>query len=204
MKKDLPQGLKPYLPEKSLEQVLSWLGGRSVSVKITRNRRTKLGDYRPPHKDHVHRITVNGDLNSFEFLLTLTHEIAHMMVWEKHGRRARPHGIAWKAHYAGMLESLLHLGIFPEEMEALVWNQVRQPKANSHGHADLVRLLNSTGTGKQGVFLEDLPPGAIFSLPGGRKFQKQEKLRKWYRCISQDNLRPYRISPVAVVIPLGN
>lgn len=204
MKKDLQEGLKPYLPENSLEPVMSWLNGRHVFLRITRNRRTKLGDYRPPVKDPVHRISVNGTLNPYEFLITLTHEIAHMMVWEKYARRVKPHGKAWKIQYSVMLASLLEMGIFPADMVEMVRKQVTNPRANSQGHADLARMLQERSAGHSGMFLEDLPAGAIFSLPGGRRFRKQEKLRKWYRCISLDNKRLYRISPVAVVIPIEN
>ena len=204
MKKDLQEGLKPYLPENSLEAVMSWLVSYPVTIRITRNRRTKLGDYRPPVKDPIHRISVNGTLNPYEFLITLTHEIAHMAVWEKFGRKVRPHGKAWKMQYSSMLANLLGRGIFPLEMEPMVRKQVSHPKANSHAHSDLVRLLQENNPGHTGMFLEDLPPGALFSLPGGRKFRKHERLRKWYRCTSQDNNRIYRISPVAIVIPVEN
>jgi hypothetical protein len=152
----------------------------------------------------MHRISVNGTLNPYEFLITLTHEIAHMHVWEKFGRKVSPHGKAWKSQYAAMMASLLQKGIFPVEMEALVRKQVTHPRANSHGHSELVRHLQANNPEHTGVFLEDLPTGALFSLPGGRKFRKQEKLRKWYRCISLDNKRVYRISPVVMVIPIEN
>jgi SprT protein len=204
MKKDLSEGLKPYLPENSLGPVMNWLDGKPVSMRVTRKRRSKLGDYRPPSKDRIHRISVNGDLNPYEFLITLTHEIAHMAVWERYGRRARPHGKAWKAQYSLMLASLLDHGIFPEEMQPLVQKQVAHPRANSHGHSDMVRHLQGDSDGDDGVFLEDLPEGTIFRLQGGRKFRKQEKLRKWYRCTSMDNHRLYRISPVARVYPVDN
>jgi hypothetical protein len=204
MKKDLEEGLKQYLPENSLEVVMDWLEGRRIFLRITRNRRTKLGDYRPPVKDPVHRISVNGTLNPYEFLITLTHEIAHLYVWEIHGRKVSPHGKAWKSQYSSMLAILLGKGIFPMEMEPMVRMQVSHPKANSHAHSDLVRLLQENSPGHTGVFLEDLPAGTLFSLPGGRKFRKHEKLRKWYRCTSQDNNRVYRISPVALVIPIEN
>ncbi|MCU0371265.1 MAG: SprT-like domain-containing protein [Bacteroidales bacterium] len=137
-------------------------------------------------------------------MITLTHELAHLATWQKYGRRVRPHGKAWKSQYASMLAALLEKGVFPEEISPLVWQQVKNPKANSHGNTELVRRLHGPEPDQQGMFLEDLPAGALFSLPGGRKFRKQEKLRKWYRCISQDNHRAYRISPVARVLPLEN
>jgi len=201
VKQTLQEGLRPYLPEQGLAPVMEWIGGRPVHMRITRGRTTKLGDYRPPQKDHIHRISVNCDLNPMEFLITLTHEIAHMLVWEKYGRRVRPHGSAWKHQYADMLGMLLEKKIFPEEMEAIIWKQIINPKASSKSDTALARALNAHNEEKEGFFLEDLPQGAIFRLQDGRKFQKQEKLRKWYRCISLDNKRPYRISPVARVVP---
>ena len=201
IKQTLREGLKPYLPEQGLEPVMNWIDGQPVHLRVTRGRTTKLGDYRPPQKDHIHRISVNGDLNPYEFLITLTHELAHMAVWDKYRKKVQPHGTAWKNQYAAMLAKLLELNIFPDEIESIIRKQVVNPKASSKCDTALARALHSHNEIKDGMFLEDLPHGAFFSLQDGRKFQKQEKLRKWYRCIRIDNRRPYRISPVARVIP---
>jgi hypothetical protein len=179
---------------------MEWIGERMVHMRISRGRRTKLGDYRSPVKDDVHRISVNGDLNPYEFLITLTHEIAHLLTWEKYGRRTKPHGINWKKQYAAMLGRLTAMEIFPPEIQAVINQQVANPRASSKASADLVRALHSHNPAQKGVFLEDLPTGAVFTLQDGRRFRKQEKLRKWYRCISLDNRKAYRISPVTRVI----
>jgi SprT protein len=200
-RQNLQEGLKPYLPENSLGQIMQWLDGHPVHLRITRGRASKLGDYRPPQKDQVHRISVNGNLNPYEFLITLTHEIAHLAVWEKYRKKVRPHGPAWKNQFASMLGELVNKDIFPNDIESIIHRQVANPKASSKSDTELARALNIHNPVKEGVFLEELPIGAYFYLPDGRKFQKQEKLRKWYRCISQDNRRPYRISPVARVVP---
>jgi SprT protein len=202
MKKDLQDALRPYLPDRSLEIIMDWANGHRVLMRIARGRRTKLGDYRPPVKDDIHRISVNGDLNPFEFLITLTHEIAHLFIWEKYGRRAKPHGIAWKKQYAFMLGILIEKNIFPQQIHLLISRQVANPRANSKSNTELVRALHSHNPVQVGVFLEDLPSGALFSLRDGRRFRKQEKLRKWYRCTSQDNRKAYRISPVTRVLPV--
>jgi hypothetical protein len=201
VKLTLREGLKSYLPEKGLEQVMQWIDGRPVHMRITRGRTSKLGDYRPPQRDHIHRISINGDLNPYEFLITLTHELAHLAVWEKYRKRIRPHGLAWKNQYASMIALLLEKQIFPKEMEPLIKKQVMNPRATSKSDTDLTRALLDHNVDRDGYFLEDLPAGAYFRLQNGVIFQKQEKLRKWYRCIRQDNKRPYRISPVARVIP---
>jgi hypothetical protein len=202
MKKDLQEGLRPYLPDNSLGPVMDWLNGHRVFMRITRGRKSKLGDYRPPQTDEVHRISVNGDLNAYEFLITLTHEIAHLAVWMKYGKRARPHGVAWKTQYTAMLGTLVDRKIFPEEIASIIKKQVTNPKAISKSNSDLVRALSSHNPLQLGVFLEDLPEGAFFSLKDGRRFCKQEKLRKWYRCINQDNHKIYRVSPVTRVLPI--
>ena len=201
MKKDLQDGLRPYLPDRSLEIVMEWINGRRIFMRIARGRRTKLGDYRPPVKDDRHRISVNGDLNPYEFLITLTHEIAHLFIWEKFGRRSKPHGIAWKKQYAFMLGILIEKNIFPQEIQSVIRKQVDNPRANSKSNTALVRALHSHNPVQTGIFLEDLPHGAVFSLKDGRMFKKEEKLRKWYRCTSQHNRKAYRISPVTRVIP---
>jgi SprT protein len=202
MKKDLQEGLRPHLPDRSLDIVMEWLAGRRILMRIARGRRTKLGDYRPPVKDDVHRISVNGDLNPFEFLITLTHEIAHMLTWEKHGRRYKPHGIAWKKQYAFMLGLLIDENIFPQEIHLEIRKQVDNPRANSKCSTELAKALQTHSPLQNGVFLEDIPLGTIFSLQDGRKFRKEAKLRKWYRCISLQNRKAYRVSPVTRVIPV--
>jgi SprT protein len=45
-------------------------------------RSSKLGDYRPPQRGLPHRISVNHNLNQHEFLITLIHEMAHLLCWE--------------------------------------------------------------------------------------------------------------------------
>ena len=39
---------------------------------------------------------MNNNLNKYSFLITITHEIAHMMIWEKHQNKVDPHGEEWK------------------------------------------------------------------------------------------------------------
>lgn len=202
MKQSIREGLKTYLPVNSLDQVISWIDGHPVHMRITRGRATKLGDYRPPQKDAIHRISVNGDLNPYEFLITLTHEIAHMAVWEKYRKKVKPHGNAWKAQYASMLGILVDMEVFPHNIREIIVKQVNNPKASSKVDTELARVLHDHNADSEGVFLEDLPQGSFFYLKDGRKFQKQEKLRKWYRCIRIDNRRPYRVSPVARVVPV--
>ena len=72
-----------FLPEDCAEYVIEYLQTYSVHLTVTRKRVTVLGDYRAKHKDLPHRISVNGNLNRYSFLITLLHEIAHLLTFEK-------------------------------------------------------------------------------------------------------------------------
>ena len=70
--------LEKYLPAQSLDYIHPWLVEHKVQLRISRRRITKTGDYRPPVRHRQHRISVNGDLNKQEFLITLVHEMDHL------------------------------------------------------------------------------------------------------------------------------
>lgn len=64
---------------------------------------------------------------------------------------------------------------------------------------------NSRERSKGGrIYLEDLEPGALFSLDGYGSFEKGKKLRKRYECRQIRTRRMYRIHPLAEVLYLGN
>jgi hypothetical protein len=49
------------------------------------------------------RITVNVNLNPYNFLVTYLHEVAHLEVYRQYKRRQPPHGKAWKTHFRLLL-----------------------------------------------------------------------------------------------------
>jgi len=106
--------LKKYLPEQSVDLIYEWLQQYNIHLKVSRTRSSKLGDYRPPQNGKGHQVTVNHDLNRFAFLVTLVHEIAHMLVWEKHGNRVRAHGREWKDVYRQIMVPFFEEELFPE------------------------------------------------------------------------------------------
>ena len=65
------QQLKQYLPEGSFDEVSDYLEKYKVQLTITRERKTLLGDYRNSFAGKSHRISVNGNLNPYAFLITL-------------------------------------------------------------------------------------------------------------------------------------
>ena len=70
--------LQQYLPDNTLDPVLHYLQFYHVHLTVARERKSILGDYRHRTHSHNHRISVNGNLNKYAFLITLLHELAHI------------------------------------------------------------------------------------------------------------------------------
>ncbi len=119
--KELKEILVKYIPQNALNQVVDLISANNVQLNITRNRKTKLGDYRPPQNGYLfHRISINYNLNEFEFLVTLIHEFAHLFVWNKHKNKVEPHGKEFKTTYYSLLNQFVEQNVFPEEIKTAI------------------------------------------------------------------------------------
>lgn len=194
--------LDNYLPQGAYDGILTLLKGYSVQIAIKRARVSKLGDYRPPTRRGPHRISVNGDLNPYSFLLTLLHEIAHMVNWERHRRRVAPHGEEWKQTFREISGPFIEAHVFPGELEAALCHYFINPPASVFSNPQISRLLAGYDQPNGLVLLETLPPDSLFSVNGGRTFRKLQKIRKNYRCYCLDNRKYYTVKPTALVNPL--
>lgn len=192
------QILQKYLPEASLDIIYTWLQQHKVHLKVSRKRSTKLGDYRPPHKGKGHQITVNHDLNQYAFLITLVHEIAHLINWENHKNRVRVHGVEWKNTYRELMAPLLEMNIFPDDIKEALQNYLTKSYASSGSDLGLTRVLQKYDA-ELGITLESLPEGSTFMLYNGKTFKKGPLVRKRYRCLCVDNTRTYLVNPLATV-----
>src|ERR1700712_3492818 len=115
-KKEAPlASLDHYLPEGASPKVLEYLHRYKVHLTITRNRKSILGDYRHAAGNDHHRISVNGTLNSFSFLITLIHELGHLVTFQQYGNRVNAHGKEWKLAYRIVLEDFMKLKLFPAD-----------------------------------------------------------------------------------------
>ena len=113
-KKESPlHQLNTYLPEGSFEDVVAYLAEYKVHLTVTRERKSVLGDYRNSHSNKNHRISVNGNLNKYSFLITLLHELGHLLAFEKYGNRIPPHGAQWKNEFGKILARFITKKIFP-------------------------------------------------------------------------------------------
>jgi predicted SprT family Zn-dependent metalloprotease len=200
-KKESPlQLLEPYLPAGSFDGVVEYIVQHKVHLTITRERTTVLGNYRHRHLNKNHRITVNGNLNKFSFLITLLHELGHLLAYEKYGNKIASHGAEWKAEFGKVLSGFISKKIFPEDIEQELLRTLKNPAASSCAEAPLLRILRKYDPHKPGVFLlEDLPEKSFFKTKNGRIYLKGTRQRKRFLCQEVHSKRMYLFSPVAEV-----
>lgn len=189
--------LAAYLPENSFEQVAEYLHQYKVHLTLTRQRQSVLGDYRNAIHGKNHRISINANLNKFSFLITLLHELAHLLAFEQFGNRIQAHGKEWKSIYKNLLADFVSRKVFPADIEYALYQSMQNPAASSCAEESLLRVLRKYNVAKNGVhLLEELPEGSLFKLDDGRIFEKGERLRKRFRCTEKKTGLVYLFSPV--------
>ena len=204
-KKESPlHQLNTYLPEGAFEDVVSYLHEYKVHLTVTRERKSVLGDYRNSHFNKNHRISVNGNLNKYSFLITLLHELGHLLAFEKFGNRIPPHGAQWKNEFGKILARFITKKIFPPDIEAELLQSLKNPSASSCAEDGLLRILKRYDAHKPGFFfVEELPLNSLFRVKGGKTFKKGNKVRKRYVCQDVVSGRFFLFSPVAEVELVG-
>lgn len=200
-KKESPlHQLNTYLPEGSFDDVVAYLHEYKVHLTVTRERKSVLGDYRNSHFNKNHRISVNGNLNKYSFLITLLHELGHLLAFEKHGNRIPPHGAQWKNEFSKILARFITKKIFPPDIEAELLQSLQNPSASSCAEDGLLRILKRYDAHKPGFyFVEELSLNSLFKVKGGKTFKKGNKVRKRYVCQDVATGRLFLFSPVAEV-----
>lgn len=192
--------LQKYLPERAVTPVFQLIKEHGVNLKVVNHRVTRHGDYRRM-PNGAHQITVNASLNKYRFLITLIHEIAHLIAFERFGRLIKPHGLEWKRTFRELMVPFIRPEIFPTKLLPVIANHFKNPKASSSTDANLAIALKAFDLtqqkGKSYVF--ELPIGSTFRLYNGKLFQKGKKRTKRYECIELATGRLYLFQPNAEV-----
>jgi SprT protein len=194
--------LSKYIPSSAVPICTGWIVKFNIHLRITKNRASKFGDYRPARGSDGHIITVNHNLNQYSFLITFIHEVAHLICEKKHSRFVAPHGRQWKQEYAVLLKFFLSLKIFPSDIENALHHYVKDPAASSCTDENLLRALKKydCSENEKVTFLEELPHGSVFMLNSSKKiFVKGVLMRKRFQCFEHASRIEYRVSALAEV-----
>lgn len=188
--------LRQHLPEAAWPPVLDWLRAHPVQVRITRPRASKLGDYRNDRLGRSPRISVNGDLNPYAFLVTLIHEFAHHAVFLD-APRADPHGAEWRTAYKRLMRPFLSPAVLPPDVLLALTLHLGRPPASSCADPQLMRALHRHNAAP-GLLLERLPEKAVFRF---RKalYVKGPRLRKRFKCQCLSDPRAFLMDPLIEV-----
>lgn len=187
--------LEKYLPPDTLPFLKKWFGEHYIHIKITKERSSKLGDYRKL-PDGSHRITINATLQPELFFFVLTHELAHLLVRENFGNRASPHGAEWKNTYRTML--LESISAYAEDLQPLILRYAKSPKANFMASPDLVKYFHAEDLNDELAYVDDLTAGDRF-VYRKQRFQLKERRKKNYLCENLSTGRLYIFNPLARV-----
>lgn len=196
--------LKKYLPSQAVEPIFELIKINGVYLKIVNQRQTKHGDYRRlPSGEHI--ITINNSLNKYRFLMTLVHEIAHLVAFQKFGRTIKPHGKEWKYTFQKLMLPFIRPEIFPNSILPLIARHFKNPTASSDTDARLSVALQQYDeiTDNTTSYIYQLPLGTKFRISNGKVFQKGYQKIKRYECIEIATGQMYLFQPNAKVEALS-
>lgn len=180
--------LQSHIPEKAFPIVEELLKRYPHQLKIVNQRITKHGDFRKT-KDGKYQITINNNLNQYQFLLTLVHEISHLVTHLKY-KRVQPHGIEWKMTFQHLMLPFVNPTIYPLEILPHLANYLKNPKASTDSDVRLSLALKSFNQKSNKSFIFEIPFGADFTFKN-RTFRMGTKRRTRYECLELHSNKTY-------------
>ena len=208
------QLLEQFLPGDTTAYFANLMAQRQLNLRVSKPRKTKLGDYRTRAQGEAPSISLNANLNPYAFAIVLLHEIAHHDSFAQHGPRIKPHGQEWQSAYRVLAFPLLEQNIFPPDLQEAFTQYLDNPSASSCTDHRLLRAMRAydpipenagqENPGSGFHMLDDLPADARFRWRDGRYFVKMHKIRTRIRCYEIHTRRIYLFHPLAEVQPEAN
>lgn len=193
--------LNSYLPDGAFEPVIDLINQYKVHLTVTKARKSVLGDYRHAFQGANHKISVNGNLNKYEFLITLLHELAHLLCYELYRNRVDAHGKEWKSIYGQLLAQFIQKGIFPDDIKKALSKTLLNPAATANGETKLLLVLRKYNTvQKEGIALvANIAEGVLFESLNGKIFKRGKKRRIRIECVEVATGQVYSFSALTEV-----
>lgn len=199
----MSETLSRYIPEHAVKPVFELIVVNQVHLKIVNERQTRHGDYRKG-LNGKHEITVNASLNKYKFLITLIHEISHLVAFEKFGRKIKPHGSEWKYSFQQLMIPFIRPEIFPSHLLPLLARHFKNPTASSDTDTTLSLALKQFDTQNDKNYIFEIPYGSVFRIANGKIFKKIAVRTKRFECLEVSSGKLYLFNPNAEVELLPN
>jgi hypothetical protein len=194
----MSETLSRYIPEHAVKPVFELIVANQVHLKIVNERQTRHGDYRKGLSGK-HEITVNSNLNKYKFLITLIHEISHLVAFEKFGRNIKPHGNEWKYSFQRLMIPYIRPEIFPNHLLPLLARHFKNPTASSDTDATLALALKQFDQQNDKNYVFEIPYGSVFRIQNGKIFKKIAIRTKRFECLEISSGKTYLFNPNAEV-----
>lgn len=186
------------VPEEALDYCAQLWVDTPFQFKLSKSRSSKLGDYRYDPKTKAHAVTVNNDLNPYQFLITYVHEVAHRRVHQPRSRQ-KPHGPVWKHAFQRLMLPLLRPEIFPEDVLRVLASHMKNPKASTAADPKLLSVLSRYDVKQNlGPTLKEVQLNQDFTFRK-RAFRKLQEKRTRALCLDLKNQKKYLIPMVVEV-----
>ena len=194
----MSETLARYIPEHAVKSVFELIVTHQVHLKIVNERQTRHGDYRRGMSGK-HEITVNASLNQYKFLITLIHEISHLVAFEKFGRAIKPHGNEWKYTFQRLMVPFIRPEIFPHHLLPLLARHFRNPSASSDTDTTLSLALKQFDQQNDKNYVFEIPYESVFRISNGKIFKKIAVRTKRFECLEISTGKTYLFNPNAEV-----
>lgn len=187
-----------YIPEEFVDYVVDLLFKHKTIFKVSKPRKTKLGDYRFLPEKKAHKITVNSNLNKYSFLITTIHEFAHLQASVNHGNRIAAHGREWKDEFRELLIPVLSHPDFPEDIKKVLNRTLDNLKASSCTDINLYRVLKTYDKKSDKKLLEEIGNDRVFRL-NSKEYKRGRLRRSRYECMEIHSGKLYLVHRLAEV-----
>jgi hypothetical protein len=169
------------------------------TLKIVNERQTKHGDFRKLPNGNF-QITINNNLNKYQFLLTLIHEIAHHVTYLKFGK-VQPHGKEWKTIFQHLMLPFLQPEIYPNTILPALANYLKNAKASTDTDVNLSLALKEHSKKLGKIYIFEVPYESLFQFKE-TIYKRGDKRRTRFECLNTSNNKVYLFNQNVEVAPI--
>ena len=195
---------EPHVPQLAYAYCKQLHQQYKFDFSLSRPRRSRLGDF-TTKQGFTPRITVNVNLNPYNFLITYIHEVAHCVVYRQYKgilkRRVAPHGIEWKREFGKLLVPVMNEEIFPVDILKPLLKYAQNPKASTGADQILynaIKKYDDQSLQANKIALLHLIEGTNFVFQN-RLFTRGSLRRTRVLCTDKVSQRRYTIPAHALV-----
>lgn len=198
-KQQFYNSVSKFFPQAALAYCCDLWIQHDFTFKVSKDRLTKLGDFRYYKVKEQYQVSVNRGLNPYAFLLTYIHEVAHVYTYRQFKDKCKPHGREWQESFRQLAGPLLCNSVFPDDILQPLKNYLQNPSASTSGCMPLTIALRAYDSQKEEQqLLAALETGTKFVFKD-RTFLKIGRKRTRALCKDLNNGRNYLIPEVAQV-----